>query len=188
MLRIFLTIIAIYMFVSISASNELLNGSNGTNDNVEKVTTETGGLPNDSHFNRPNTEPDDGQSPFCKSIIVEARERRYFLIEKKLTEVLVQAEKRMIALNAKKVELESWIQRREDFAKQATDKLVEIYSSMKPEASAARLAKVETELAASILLAIPARQAGVILNEMDEKVAADITVIMAASARKKDPS
>lgn len=125
---------------------------------------------------------------FCESIVDEAREQRYYLIEKRLTLLLVETDKRMVEVRAKKRELEAWVQRREAFAEQASGKLVEIYGGMKPEASAARLEKLDTGLAASLLLAIAPRQAGVILNEMDEKVAADITAIMAASARRKDPS
>ncbi len=125
---------------------------------------------------------------FCESIVDEAREQRYYLIEKRLTLLLLETEKRMAEMRAKKGELEAWVQRREAFAEQASGKLVEIYGGMKPEASAARLEKLDTGLAASLLLAISPRQAGVILNEMDEKIAADITAIMAASARRKDPS
>jgi flagellar motility protein MotE (MotC chaperone) len=130
----------------------------------------------------------DGKDLFCASIVDEAREQRYFLIEKRLTLLLTEAEKRMITVKAKKSELEAWVLRREEFAKQANGRLVEIYAGMKPEASAARLEKIDPGLAASLLLAIQPRQAGVILNEMDEKIAADITAIMAAAARKKDPS
>ncbi len=125
---------------------------------------------------------------FCESLVEEAREQRYYLIEKRLTLLMVEAEKRMIDVRAKKAELETWVLRREAFAEQASGNLVEIYAGMKPEASAARLEKLDSGLAASLLLAIAPRQAGVILNEMDEKVAADITAIMAASARRKDPS
>ena len=125
---------------------------------------------------------------FCGSIVDEAREQRYYLIEKRLTLLLVESEKRMNDIRKSKSDLEAWVLRREEFASQANGKLVEIYAGMKPEASAARLEKLDFGLAASLLLAISPRQAGVILNEMDTKTAADITAIMAASARRKDPS
>lgn len=134
-------------------------------------------------------EPDEfGNGPFCKGIVIRARDRRYFLkgqeLEKAAAELDV-AEKR---LHAKLAELKIWVARREEFAKRANANLVEIYAAMEPQASAARIAELEGELAASLLLAIPPRQSSAILNEMDQKTAASLTSIMAASARKKDPS
>ena len=56
---------------------------------------------------------------FCESLVDEAREQRYYLIEKRLTLLMVEAEKRMIDVRAKKAELETWVLRREAFAEQA---------------------------------------------------------------------
>ena len=125
---------------------------------------------------------------FCEGIIDPARERRYFLKQQELKALLVSVDERLASLEKKKAEYEEWVKRREDFAQMATKNLVEIYSNMKPEASAARISALQTDLAASLLLAISPRQASAILNEMDEKTAAELTGIMAASARAKDPS
>lgn len=134
-------------------------------------------------------EPDEfGNGPFCKGIVIQARDRRYLLKKQELEKLgseLGAAEKR---LDAKLGELKTWVGRREEFAKRANANLVEIYSAMEPQASAARIAELESDLAASLLLAIPPRQSSAILNEMDQKAAAALTTIMAASARKKDPS
>ena len=102
--------------------------------------------------------------------------------------MLAKVNGRIAELEKRKAEHEEWVRRREEFAKRATDSLVEIYATMKPEAAASRLSELNLELAASLLLAITPRQASAILNEMDEKIAADLTGIMSASARKKDPS
>ena len=126
--------------------------------------------------------------PFCDAIADPAREQRYLLKQQELKAMLAEVNERVAELEKQKADYEEWVRRREDFAKLATKNLVEIYATMKPEASAARLSELSPELAASLLLAITPRQASSILNEMDEKVAASLTSIMAASARKKDPS
>ncbi len=125
---------------------------------------------------------------FCDGVVDAAREQRYYLKQQELKALLTSVEERLALLEKRKAEYEEWVRRREDFAKRATTNLVEIYSGMKPDASAVRLAELEKNLAASLLLAIAPRQASAILNEMDEKVAASLTGIMAASARTKDPS
>ena len=134
-------------------------------------------------------EPDEfGNGPFCKGIVIAARERRYFLKQQEIKAMSALLQKDIKALEDRLVEFKLWVQRREEFAKRASANLVEIYATMQPEASAMRLAELESELAASLLLAIAPRQASAILNEMDQKTAASLTAIMAASARKKDPS
>ena len=70
----------------------------------------------------------------------------------------------------------------------AEDNVVEIYSKMKPDAAAERLASVDPILAAGILMKLDPRQAGVILNEMKTKPAAELTGVMAAVANTRDPS
>ncbi len=95
---------------------------------------------------------------------------------------------RMKALEAKRVEYEEWLKRREVFLARAEDGVVKIYAGMKPDAAAERLAMVNAELAAAILMKLDSRKAGVILNEMDQKAAATLTGIMASAARRVDPS
>ena len=75
-----------------------------------------------------------------------------------------------------------------DFLAKAEGNLVDIYSRMRPDAAAERLAEVNVELAAGILMKLQARQAGIILNEMDSKAAAKLTGIMASAARRQDPT
>ena len=70
----------------------------------------------------------------------------------------------------------------------AEARVVDIYSKMKADAAAERLSEVEPMLAASILMKLNTRQAGVILNEMNSKSAAKLTGIMAAAANTQDPS
>lgn len=125
---------------------------------------------------------------YCDAIVDDAREQRYALKRDEIETLAAELQKQIEVAEAQSAKLEKWVGRREEFAKQATTKIVEIYANMRPEASASRLQQLDMNLAASILLAIPPRQASPILNEMDEKNAAAITAVMAASARMDDPS
>jgi flagellar motility protein MotE (MotC chaperone) len=125
---------------------------------------------------------------YCNAIVDTAREQRYALKRSEIEALSKGLQKKIELADAKSSALETWVKRREEFAKQATAKIVEIYANMRPEASAVRLQQLDINLAASLLLAIPPRQASPILNEMDEKTAAAITAVMAASARMDDPS
>jgi len=125
---------------------------------------------------------------FCSNIADAARDRRYALQAEELKQLQAGIDQRMKALDEKKAEYESWLKRREVFLARAEDSVVKIYAGMKPDAAAERLAIVNAELAAAILMKLDSRKAGVILNEMDQKAAATLTGIMASAARRVDPS
>jgi flagellar motility protein MotE (MotC chaperone) len=124
---------------------------------------------------------------FCANIQDEARERRYALKDAELKAITAEIDVKMKALEERRAEFEAWQKRREEFARLATDNLVDIYKKMRPAAAAERLAVLSTDLSASILMKLPSRQAGVILNEMEPETVAAITAIMAASSQRKDP-
>lgn len=125
---------------------------------------------------------------FCSNIADSARDRRYAIQRAELETLQKDIDARIAALESKRVEYEEWLARRNDFLEKAENNLVDIYARMRPDAAAERLAEVGPELAAGILMKLQARQAGIILNEMDSKVAATLTSIMASAARKQDPS
>lgn len=125
---------------------------------------------------------------FCSNIADPARDRRYAIQRAELETLQKDIDERIAALEAKRLEYEEWLARRNDFLEKAENNLVDIYARMRPDAAAERLAEVGSELAAGILMKLQARQAGIILNEMDSKVAATLTGIMASAARKQDPS
>ena len=131
---------------------------------------------------------DDDVRRFCSNIADAARDRRYALQKSELETLQKDIDERIAALEEKRAEYEEWLQRRNEFLEKAEGNLVEIYSRMRPDAAAERLAEVNTELAAGILMKLQARQAGIILNEMDSKVAATLTGIMASAARRQDPT
>ncbi|MEO3384892.1 MotE family protein [Mesorhizobium sp. CAU 1741] len=131
---------------------------------------------------------DDDIRRFCSNIADAARDRRYALQQAELQTLQKDIDARIVTLEEKRLEYEEWLARRNDFLAKAEDNLVEIYSVMRPDAAAERLAEVDMELAAGILMKLKARQAGVILNEMESEAAATLTGIMASAARKQDPS
>jgi flagellar motility protein MotE (MotC chaperone) len=125
---------------------------------------------------------------YCSNIADAARDRRYALQAEQLQALQQEIDKRMKRLDEKRAEYESWLKRRENFLAKAQDGVVKIYSGMRPDAAAERLAEMDPTLAASILMKVDARKAGVILNEMERKAAAMLTGVMAAAARRTDPS
>jgi flagellar motility protein MotE (MotC chaperone) len=131
---------------------------------------------------------DDDVRRFCSNIADAARDRRYALQKMELETLQKDIDQRIGALEEKRVEYEEWLARRNDFLAKAEGNLVEIYSRMRPDAAAERLAEVNVELAAGILMKLQSRQAGVILNEMNSKAAATLTSIMGSAVRKQDPT
>jgi flagellar motility protein MotE (MotC chaperone) len=125
---------------------------------------------------------------FCSNIADAARDRRYVLQAAELKQLQTEVDSRIKALEEKRSEYETWLKRREVFLARAEEGVVSIYAGMKPDAAAERLAIVDVNLAAAILMKLDARKAGVILNEMDQKAAARLTGVMASAARRTDPS
>lgn len=125
---------------------------------------------------------------FCSNIADAARDRRYALQAAELKQLQIDIDARIKALEAKKSEYETWLKRRELFLARAEDGVVGIYAGMKPDAAAERLAILNVELAAAILMKLDRRKASVILNEMDGKAAAALTGVMANATRRVDPS
>lgn len=125
---------------------------------------------------------------YCSNIADAARDRRYVLQTEELKTLQQEVDKRIELLEEKRAEYEAWMKRREDFLAKAEGGVVKIYSGMRPDAAAERLAEMDSVLAASILMKIEPRKAGVILNEMERKAAAMLTGIMAAASRRADPT
>ena len=125
---------------------------------------------------------------FCSNIADAARDRRYVLQTEELQALQQEVDKRIKLLEQKRAEYESWMKRREDFLAKAEDGVVKIYSGMRPDAAAERLAEMDAVLAAGILMKLDARKAGVILNEMERKAAAMLTGIMASASQRTDPT
>lgn len=131
--------------------------------------------------------PDEVQR-FCTNIADAARDRRYALQTERLTTLKKDIDARVAALEEKRAEYEEWLARRDDFLDKAQDGVVAIYANMTPDAAAEKLAVLDLNLAAAIVMKLEPKQAGVILDEMESDAAAKLTIIMASAARKVDPS
>ncbi len=59
---------------------------------------------------------------------------------------------RVAILEARKAEYEDWLQRRNDFLKQAETNLVEVYKTMKADAAAPQLQELDPGMAAAIIM------------------------------------
>ena len=125
---------------------------------------------------------------FCGNIADAARDRRYLLQAQQLESLKAEIDGRMQQLEAKRAEYEEWMKRRDQFMARASDNVVGIYSKMKPDAAAEQLTTMQADLAAAIMMKLEVKQSGLIMNEMDSEAAAKLAVIMAAAARKEDPS
>lgn len=125
---------------------------------------------------------------FCSNIADAARDRRYALQTEELKKLQAEVDKRLALLEERRSEYETWLKRRELFLARAEEGVVQIYSRMKPDAAAERLAVMNVDLAAAILMKLDARKSSVILNEMESKSAAELTRIMASASRREDPS
>jgi len=121
------------------------------------------------------------ETAFCANIKDPAQEQRYAIKTRELNELKAAVEQRIITLEKRRAEFESWQKKRDEFAAMAQGNLIEIYSKMRPDAAAGRLEMLTEVLAASILLKMPPRKASVILNEMKAEKAAGITQVIAAS-------
>ncbi len=119
---------------------------------------------------------------FCTNIADPARDQRYLLQKQELEKLQAGVDERIKTLEARKTEYQDWLKRRNDFLAQAESGLIDIYKTMKPDAAAPRLEQMNLELAAAIIMKLPARQSGLILSEMDPKKAGSISQIMSSAA------
>lgn len=119
---------------------------------------------------------------FCTNIADPARDQRYLLQKQELEKLQADVDQRIAVLEQRKNEYEDWLKRRNDFLQRAEAGLVDIYKTMKPDAAAPQLQEMRLELAAAIIMKLPARQSALILSEMDPQKAGQISMIMSSAA------
>ncbi len=128
---------------------------------------------------------------FCTNIADAAKDRRYLLQKQELEKLQTDINARITILEKRKAEYEDWLKRRNDFLAQTEANLVSVYKTMKADAAAPQLQELKPEIAASIIMKLPARQSGLILSEMDPRKAAMVAAVMTSAAdpnTSKDPS
>jgi flagellar motility protein MotE (MotC chaperone) len=120
---------------------------------------------------------------FCVNIADAAADARFVRQKKLLSDMEQELEKRIALLEAKTLEFQKWVSRRDEFSKKAQDHLVLIYSRMRSEAAALQLVAMEEETAAAILTKLDPRVSSAILNEMDAAHAARLTATISGAAK-----
>jgi len=121
---------------------------------------------------------------YCSNIVDAAADARFARQAELLKSLEAGIEARIIELERKRAEYETWLTRRDAFLEKADASLIEIYSRMRPDAAAAQLALMSEETAAAILMKLKPRGASAILNEMEPAQAALISNTIAGAARR----
>ena len=119
---------------------------------------------------KPSTEVES----YCLNIADQAQDARYAIQEKQLKKLEGQITARIDELEARREDYKKWLEERRAFLEGASSIVVDIYASMKSDAAAAQLSKLNKNDTAAILVQLKSRQASAILSEMDPKVAADV--------------
>ena len=121
---------------------------------------------------------------YCANIAAAASDARFAWQTSKLKEVEVRIKARIQDLDAKEAELRTWIEKREAIAKQANEKLVGIYSKMRPETAAAQISTLDDEMAATVLAQLTPGKASAIFNEFVPERAAKLAGLIVAGPEK----
>ena len=128
---------------------------------------------------------------FCTNIADAARDQRYLMQKQELEKLQADVDARIATLESRREEYEDWLKRRNDFLRQAEVGLVDIFKTMKADAAAPQLEEMNLEVAAAIIMKLPARQSGLVLSEMDPQKAGMIATIISSASdpnTSKEPS
>ena len=132
--------------------------------------------------------PDPAPAPdvkkYCANIAAAASEARFAWQTGKLNEVEARIKARIQDLDAKEAELRAWIEKRETMAKQANEKLVGIYSKMRPETAATQISTLDDDMAATVLAQLTPGKASAIFNEIVPERAAKLAGLIVAGPEK----
>ena len=120
---------------------------------------------------------------YCANITDQAADARIAWQMENLEKLRDEVTKKITALEAKRAELQGWIEKREQALQAASQELAGIYAKMDPEAAAVQLARIDTATATAILRKLNARGASAILNVMETDRAAALVKAIAAMNR-----
>jgi flagellar motility protein MotE (MotC chaperone) len=101
--------------------------------------------------------------------------------ERRLRDLKRSVEDRISLLEVKIAQHEAWEAKRAQTLQQVRESFIAIYSTMKAEAAAERLAALDRELAAAVIVRLDSAKAAAILAEMDAERASQIANSVAAS-------
>lgn len=119
---------------------------------------------------------------FCTNIADAARDQRYVLQKQELEKLQSDVDGRIKTLEERTAEYQDWLKRRNDFLARAQAGLVDIFKTMKPDAAAPQLEEMRMEIAAAIIMQLPARQSALFLSEMDPQKAGMISTIISSAS------
>lgn len=123
---------------------------------------------------------------YCTNIAAAASDARFAWQTGKLNELEVRIKTRIRDLDAKAAELRAWIERREAVEKKAAEKLVGIYSKMRPETAAMQITMLDDAMAAAVLAQLNPRQASAIFNEIVPERAGKLASLIAGVTPTSD--
>ena len=115
---------------------------------------------------------------YCTNISDPALDARNALQLAQIKDAETLLSQRIDELEAKREEVEKWMNERKAFIDSTSETMLQIYSAMKPDAAAAQLAGMERPAAASLLARLKSRQASAILAEMPAAVASELGTII----------
>ena len=121
---------------------------------------------------------------YCTNIAAAASDARFAWQTGKLNELEIRIKARIQDLDTKQAELRGWIEKRDAMVKQANEKMVGIYSKMRPETAAAQISTLEDDMAATVLAQLPPRPASAIFNEIPADRASKLAALIAAGPNK----
>lgn len=99
------------------------------------------------------------------------REKRIVELEEKLQQAQLEMDKKLGQLDQMRREIASKLETRVNADEESVEKLVGVYSNMKPQSAALVIAKLDENLAISVLKKMKKQDAGSILNFMDPQKA-----------------
>jgi flagellar motility protein MotE (MotC chaperone) len=133
------------------------------------------------------TAPEESVLAYCKNVGTAVADARFARQAQEINALSARLDEKVAALDAKKAELQAWVEKREALMKRADESVVAIFSQMRPDAAALQMAALDRDVAAAILSKLNPRTASTILNEIEPGTAAQLTTAMAGLApRKKD--
>lgn len=122
---------------------------------------------------------------YCFNTADTAADARFAWQAKKIQEMEAELNKRAEQLAAKTEEYKTWLERRDEFARKAHEKLVGFYSRMRADAAAAQLAAIDEETAAAVVTKLETKVASQIMGEMEPMQAARIASVISGAARTR---
>lgn len=116
---------------------------------------------------------------YCQNIAGAAADARFAWQTQKLEGLETRVKAAVGELDAKTAELRLWVAKREEIERKAGEKLVGIYSKMRPETAATQIATLDDTMAAAVLGQLTPGKASAIFNEIVPERAAKLAALIA---------